>query len=63
MLLVLRFLVFWGVMLGGRVYGLQCFKGTWTMDPTTHEDEGTVFLKNICISKASYRVECPRRQN
>jgi len=48
-------------MLGDRVYRLQCFKGTLTVDHTTHEDEGIVFLKNISISKASYKVECPKK--
>jgi len=60
-MLVLRILVFWGVTLGGRVYRLQFFTGTLTMDRTTHADEGIMFLQNISISKASYRVECPRR--
>ena len=48
-MLMLRILVFWGVTLGGKVYRLQCLKGTLIMDPTSNEYEGVMFLQNISI--------------
>jgi hypothetical protein len=60
-LTVLRILVSWNVMLGSRLYRLQCLKGTLAMDPTTHEDEGATFLQNIGISKSYYTAKCRRR--